>query len=131
MKANAIQRERNARSIRKEAGRMARDFARSFYASKEWLKVREYCMKRDHFECQKCGQPAEEVHHIIHLSPQNIGDVSITLNEKNLICLCRDCHCNEHHKDRLDSIRGEKAHILQDVSFDENGDIIPPYIPPW
>ncbi len=86
---------------------MAREFAKPFYDSKEWKKVREYCLMRDRYMCVKCGNADNtlEVHHIIHLSPNNIGDVSITLNPENLITLCRDCHFAEHKADKKEGIR--------------------------
>lgn len=46
--------------------------------------------------CEKCGQPGLEVHHIIHLTPDNVDDVSISINPKNLIYLCKECHNKEY-----------------------------------
>ena len=104
---------------------MARDFAKSFYNSKEWELTRDFILRRDKFLCVKCGRPAEEVHHIKHLSPQNIGDVSITMNPENLISLCRECHFNEHKGEHG---RGRKAHLNDEpynYTFDANGMLIP------
>jgi len=58
-------------------------------------------MKRDQWLCQDClakgkQTPAEEVHHITPLNPQNIMDPSVTLNENNLVALCRECHKARH-----------------------------------
>jgi len=75
---------------------MARDFSRQFYNSKLWKDTREYILMRDKYLCVKCGKPAEEVHHIIHLTPQNITDKAVCVNPDNLISLCRDCHFDEH-----------------------------------
>ena len=75
---------------------MAREFAKSFYNSKEWKAVREYCIIRDHHACVYCGRPVEEVHHKIWLTPNNIDDINISLNPDNLISLCHDCHMREH-----------------------------------
>lgn len=77
---------------------MAREFSKSFYNSKEWRVVRDYCILRDHHSCVKCGKPVEEVHHKIWLTPKNINDWNISLNPDNLICLCHDCHMAEHAK---------------------------------
>lgn len=60
-------------------------------------------MKRDAYLCQDClkrgmYKPAEEVHHITPLTPENINDESITLNMDNLISLCKDCHAKRHNK---------------------------------
>lgn len=98
---------------------MARDFAIQFYSSKEWEKVRNFVMMRDRFCCQKCGQPAQEVHHIIHLSPENIMDPRITLNSENLVALCRDCHFRQHE---LDS--GKRNDCADGFHFDESGQLV-------
>ena len=81
------------------------DWAKFFYKSKTWQHVRDNVMKRDRGLCQDCLKkglivPAEEVHHIIPLQPENITDPSITLNENNLIALCRDCHRKRHGKEK-------------------------------
>lgn len=41
-------------------------------------------------------KPGEIVHHIEHITPANIHDDSITLNENNLMLVCRDCHAAIH-----------------------------------
>ena len=71
---------------------IAKSYAIKFYKSKQWLGVREYVIRRDNYLCKVCGQPAEEVHHIIHLSPKNISNPILALGEDNLISVCRDCH---------------------------------------
>ena len=71
---------------------MARDFAQAFYHSVAWHKARELVLMRDRYQCVRCKRPAEEVHHITRLSPDNIKDISITLNPDNLESLCGDCH---------------------------------------
>lgn len=78
-----------------------KDWAKSFYKSKTWQHMREYIMKRDGRLCQDCLKrgivtTAEEVHHITPLTPENIMDPSVTLNENNLISLCRECHKARH-----------------------------------
>lgn len=77
------------------------DWAKTFYNSTQWHKVRDYIIKRDAYLCQDCLKKgiitaAEEVHHIVHLTPDNIGDTNITLSEENLISLCRECHRARH-----------------------------------
>ena len=99
---------------------MAREFSKAFYNSIEWRTVREYCLLRDHHACVKCGRPAEEVHHKIRLTPDNIHDVFITLNPDNLICLCHDCHMKEH-----------SGFNDYEYTFDANGQLIKKtYMPP-
>ena len=82
-----------------------KEWAKFFYNSQQWHNMREYIMKRDAYLCQDClakGKyvPAEEVHHIIPLEPENITDPSITLNEENLVSLCRECHRARHGKEK-------------------------------
>ena len=78
-----------------------REFAKEFYATQAWRNARNAAIKRDSGLCQDCLEkglvvPAEEVHHIIELTPENITDESIALNLDNLICLCRECHRRRH-----------------------------------
>lgn len=81
---------------------MAKDFSKAFYRSKAWAKVREAAIVRAKGMCEMpgCYKPAEEVHHIIELTPENINDPDISLNQDNLMCLCRDCHFRIHEADR-------------------------------
>lgn len=103
---------------------MARAFSAAFYNSPEWQKVRQVVLMRDRYLCVKCGKPAEEVHHKIHLTPNNIGDPRITMDPKNLMSLCRDCHFEEH---RGQHGQGRKARQREDdypYEFDSNGLLI-------
>lgn len=104
---------------------MAREFAKSFYRSKEWQSTRDYVLKRDNYLCVKCGKPAEEVHHIVHLTPENIGDITITMNPDNLASLCKDCHFAEHKADKAAGHR-KNCYTLPDYEFDEFGRPITP-----
>lgn len=100
---------------------MAREFSKSFYKSKEWLMTRETVLKRDNYLCVKCGRPAEEVHHIIHLTPKNINDVAITMNPDNLASLCRDCHFKTHEEDWQERCEQGKARVRHNRITEENG----------
>ena len=73
-----------------------REFAKSFYLSKEWRRVRDYVFKRDFGLCVRCGKPGEIAHHKEHLTPRNINNPEIALGEGNLELLCRDCHALAH-----------------------------------
>lgn len=101
---------------------MAKEFARAFYNSKEWQTVRSYCMIRDRYKCQICGKPAEEVHHIKHLTPSNIMNNTVSLNPDNLISICRDCHFKQHEIDRL---TGKRDIYKGEWEWDENGQLVP------
>lgn len=90
---------------------MAKEFSKAFYSSKAWQMCREAALMRDKYLCVKCGSPASDVHHIIHITRENVNDPSVTLNQENLISLCKDCHNREHH--------AAEAQI-----FDDNGYLI-------
>lgn len=100
---------------------MAREFARQFYHSIEWQNARRAALMRDNYLCVICGAPAEEVHHIKHLSPKNIGDTSITMNPDNLESLCKMCHFAEHAGER-----GRKRILNEQYpyEFDANGQLV-------
>lgn len=108
---------------------MARSFSDAFYHSAAWHKARELVLMRDRYMCVRCKRPAEEVHHIIRLSPENITDINITLNPQNLISLCGDCHRDEHKEERINAtLKGEgKSYgdCREGFHFDENGMIVP------
>ena len=71
---------------------MAKEFAKAFYKSQAWQAARQQALMRDCYTCQICGGRAQEVHHIIELTPDNIRDRNISLNLNNLQSLCHDCH---------------------------------------
>ena len=92
-----------------------KDWARNFYSSQQWQNCREYVKKRDSYLCQDCLRkgfvtPAEEVHHIIPLTPSNINDPSISLNAENLISLCRECHKARHGESQ-----GERRYTIDEA----------------
>ncbi len=66
------------------------------------------------YRCEKCGGIAEEVHHKIEITENNVNDLNITLDKDNLIALCKDCHNKEH--DRF---------LKRTFRFDKNGNIVP------
>lgn len=67
-----------------------------FYRSAAWQEARLIKITNANGRCEKCGAVGEEVHHIIHINSKNVYDVKITLNQDNLILLCKDCHNKEH-----------------------------------
>ena len=77
-------------------------WAETFYKSTEWKRCRDAKMKAAGGLCEDCWNkgkvvPAEEVHHTIELTPQNIKDPAISLNQGLLVALCHDCHMKRHH----------------------------------
>jgi 5-methylcytosine-specific restriction endonuclease McrA len=95
---------------------MAREFARKFYNSKAWKKCREAYKQSVYGLCERCGQPGDEVHHKIYLTPENINDPYITLSFENLELLCSSCHSIEHNE--------KYSPLREGFGFDENGDLI-------
>ena len=85
-----------------------------FYRSSKWALARAKKIAEAHGLCEICGAIGEEVHHIIHLTPENISDPEITLGKKNLILLCKDCHNEEHNRFKK-----------KEPSFDSNGNLKP------
>jgi len=70
---------------------------RKFYASKEWLKIRQARLQKDHYLCQDClGRDlitlAKAVHHEEELSKAPERALDIT----NLVSLCFACHNRRH-----------------------------------
>ena len=84
---------------------------------------------RDKYKCQKCSRPAQEVHHKIHLSPENIWDIKVSLNPDNLISLCRDCHFEIHKQDKAEGKKkydkGRNGDCAEGFHFDESGQLVP------
>ena len=77
------------------------DYAKTFYKSKAWQSCRASYLKQARGLCEVClrrGQyvPADTVHHIKHITPQNITDPTITLSFSNLMAVCRNCHAELH-----------------------------------
>ena len=93
----------------------------AFYNSKEWQQVREFVLMRDKYLCQKCGRPAEHVHHKKHLTETNVYDVSVSLNPDNLVSLCKRCHDQEHSQDKGFGRVTEEAYPY---AFDANGMLV-------
>ena len=80
-----------------------KDWARSFYKSKAWKQTREEYARSRGWLCERCIQqglavPGEIVHHKIWLTPENINDLSVSLNWDNLELVCRQCHADTHER---------------------------------
>ena len=94
---------------------MAREFASKFYNSARWKKARMAAMKEHFWLCQLCAKPAKIVHHIKHITPENIQDDDITLNLDNLMCLCQECHNRIHES---------AGAVRSGLMFDSSGQIV-------
>jgi len=80
-----------------------REFAERFYKSGKWQRVEKAYKKSVGGLCERCLKHdlitiGEIVHHKIHITPQNIGDPSITMSFDNLELLCRTCHGEVHRR---------------------------------
>lgn len=100
---------------------MAKQFSKAFYNSSAWKWKRREVLHRDAYTCNDCGGRADEVHHIIELTPENIGDARIALGNDNLMSLCSACH----KKRTLGS-----AEVPSGFYFDERGYVVPATYPP-
>ena len=92
-----------------------RAFAKAFYESPAWMSTRAYIIKRDAGLCVRCGALGAIVHHKRPLTPDNIDDPLVSLNEENLETLCRACHAIAH---------GAAPPIADGLAFDENGNVV-------
>lgn len=82
---------------------MAREFAKDFYNSRAWKDCRRAYASKVGGLCERClakgiYKAGTVVHHKTHLTPDNIGDESITLCFDNLQLLCAECHAAAHTK---------------------------------
>lgn len=80
-----------------------KEYAKDFYSSKKWKKTREAYWKQVGGLCENClkqgiYKPGVIVHHVEHITQENITNPEITLNFDNLKLLCRECHEKVHDK---------------------------------
>lgn len=67
-----------------------------FYRSDEWKAARIIKIASAGGLCEECGSVGEEVHHKIRLTPENVTDINVSINQENLMLLCKECHNKEH-----------------------------------
>lgn len=110
---------------------MSYGIRKDFYQSKVWKTIRKNIWLKQNCLCAICNKPVYVdgiskwipkeyrrtgiVHHKIHLDNKNIYDENITINEDNLIGICKDCHEIEHHPD---------ISTRKEVMFDEFGNLV-------
>lgn len=95
-----------------------REFSSKFYKSALWKKCRQqYIGTRiatDGGLCETChSRLGYIVHHKTWITPENINDPNITLNQDNLKYDCLVCHNKENQKE-------EKLKYI----FTDDGDIV-------
>lgn len=71
------------------------------YASEEYRTIRKQALIRDNYKCQKCGNEAEEVHHLTY---DNFPNEKI----EDLQSLCSNCHNKITWKERFERISKKK-----------------------
>lgn len=76
-----------------------------FYKTKAWQNCRDAYFRKVGGLCERCKAkglivPAEIIHHKVHLNAVNIKDPTVTLNPDNLEALCRNCHGEEHGRQK-------------------------------
>ena len=86
------------------------------YHSTAWRKLRHAYFISQHGLCERCKQPGDVVHHIEHITKDNLNDVSVTLSHSNLELLCHTCH-NQEHKQTSKSVE-------EGYAFDDEGNFI-------
>lgn len=60
-----------------------------FYRSRQWQRLRQQVLDRDHYVCQYCGQPNSRT--VDHVRPvEAFPDDKANIN--NLATICRKCH---------------------------------------
>ena len=59
------------------------------------------------------------MHHKVYLTPENIGDPTVTLDWSNLELVCRSCHDAEHELGKQRRLRAAAEKNKKQKSFDE------------
>lgn len=75
----------------------------SFYASEQWQIFRMIIISERGLKCEYCGEEVIRagdltLHHIIELTPENVNDVTISLNPENIMVVHHDCHNRIHNR---------------------------------
>ena len=76
-----------------------------FYTSRAWRACRQSFLNERGGLCELCWKrglivPAVHVHHLTHITPENLSDPAVTLNHANLMALCEECHAEQHRTKR-------------------------------
>lgn len=81
---------------------MSQGFAKTLYASREWIELRRNLIIERGPVCQECGTVMVDTskligHHTVTLTPQNVTDPKVTLNPALIRLVCHDCHNKQPH----------------------------------
>lgn len=93
-----------------------KEFARAFYQSQAWKKCRTAYAKSRRGLCERCLErgivrPGVIVHHLVHVTPENVGDPDVVLDWENLQLVCRNCHAELHAGDIYRGRNGRRYRI--------------------
>ncbi len=83
-----------------------------FYRSDAWKLARAIKIASAGGRCERCGAVGEEVHHKKYLTPENVKDKDVSVNQDNLELLCKQCHNEEHGR------------FSSEIKFDKEGNLI-------
>src|SRR5574344_974645 len=87
-----------------------------FYRSDKWKIARAMKIASAGGRCEMCGGIGTEVHHKVHLTPENVADPEVSISQDNLMLLCSEGHNKVHGR-----FEGSGKY-----GFDEDGNLIPP-----
>lgn len=106
---------------------MAKEYAKDFYNSKAWKKIRKAYYIYRCGKCERCAREFEEgrrsledinagaiVHHKEYITPDNLYEPTIALCFDNLELLCEDHH-NKEHKSKAKRYRFDKDGRITNV----------------
>lgn len=85
-----------------------------FYRSDKWKIARAMKIASAGGRCEMCGGIGAEVHHKVHLTPENVADPEVSINQDNLMLLCSECHNKVHGR-----FEGSGKY-----GFDEDGNLV-------
>ena len=82
---------------------MAQDWAKKVYNSQAWIDLRKTLIAERGSRCEHCGRVIPDTKdviadHIVELTPDNVSDPMLSLNQNNVQLLCLDCHNLKHHR---------------------------------
>ena len=88
-----------------------------FYGSPAWKRCRAEYRKSVGGLCERCKargiiEAGYYVHHKEYVSRENITDPNILLSFDNLELLCKNCHSNEHAKNKKRFVVGPDGKIF-------------------
>ena len=101
---------------------MAKQWAKVFYNSQQWLDCRAAYIASVYGLCETCSgrgetTPGYILHHMIWLTPNNINDPNISLNHEHLRYECLECH-NKSHRKQVQGL------LREGLRFTPGGDLV-------